>query len=224
MIANTSPSVGVPTRLLPMGDTAILVETSNIDAVLALSATLGQLAATRQGVWADVDDIVPAARTVLVVARGGTDLPALAEVIKRAGAQTTVSETVSDGGQVEIPVRYNGPDLEDVARHTGLTTREVVEAHTGMPWRVGFGGFAPGFAYLVGGDPRLTVPRRSSPRTAVPAGAVALAGDFSGIYPRESPGGWQLIGTTDAVLWDVQRTPPALFTPGMVVTFVEVSP
>ena len=90
-----------------------------------------------------------------------------------------------------------------------------------MPWRVAFGGFAPGFAYLVGGDTRLIVPRRSSPRTAVPAGSVALAGEFSGIYPRESPGGWQLIGTTDVLLWDTDRTPPALFAPGMVVTFVE---
>ena len=224
MIATPAPPTGVPTRLLPMGDTAILVETTDIDAVLALSATLGQQAVTGEGVWADVDDIVPAARTVLVVARSGTDLPALARAIEQAGAATTVSDTVAEAGHVEIPVRYDGPDLQDVARHTGLSPREVVEAHTGMPWRVGFGGFAPGFAYLVGGDPRLTVPRRSSPRTSVPAGAVALAGDFSGIYPRESPGGWQLIGTTDVVLWDVDRTPPALFTPGMVVTFVEAGP
>ena len=221
MIATPAPPTGVPTLLLPMGDTAILVETTDIDAVLALSATLGQQAVMGEGVWADVDDIVPAARTVLVVARGGTDLPALARAIEQAGAATTVSDTVAEAGHVEISVRYDGPDLLDVARHTGLSPREVVAAHTGMPWRVGFGGFAPGFAYLVGGDPRLTVPRRSSPRTSVPAGAVALAGDFSGIYPRESPGGWQLIGTTDVVLWDAERTPPALFTPGMVVTFVE---
>lgn len=224
MIATPAPPTGVPTLLLPMGDTAILVETTDIDAVLALSATLGQQAVMGEGVWADVDDIVPAARTVLVVARGGTDLPELARAIEQAGAATTVSDTVAEAGHVEIPVRYDGPDLQDVARHAGLSPREVVAAHTGMPWRVGFGGFAPGFAYLVGGDPRLTVPRRSSPRTSVPAGAVALAGDFSGIYPRESPGGWQLIGTTDVVLWDVDRTPPALFTPGMVVTFVEAGP
>ena len=85
--------------------------------------------------------------------------------------------------------------------------------------RPGFGGFAPGFAYLVGGDPRLTVPRRSEPRTKVPAGSVGLAGEFSGVYPRQSPGGWQLIGRTDAVLWDVDRTQPALLTPGMRVQF-----
>src|SRR6478752_2421824 len=88
-------------------------------------------------------------------------------------------------------------------------------------WRVGFGGFAPGFAYLVDGDPRLHVPRRGEPRTRVPAGSVALAGDFSGIYPQDSPGGWQLIGTTDAVLWDVDRDPPALLAPGTSVRFVD---
>ncbi|MET0756929.1 MAG: carboxyltransferase domain-containing protein, partial [Mycobacterium sp.] len=95
----------------------------------------------------------------------------------------------------------------------------VVAAHTETPWRVGFGGFAPGFAYLVGGDERLNVPRQSEPRTKVPTGSVALAGEFSGVYPRESPGGWQLIGRTDAVLWDVDRDKPALLTPGMWVQF-----
>ena len=99
---------------------------------------------------------------------------------------------------------------------------QVVAAHTGTPWRVGFGGFAPGFAYLVGGDSRLEVPRRAEPRTKVPAGSVGLAGEFSGVYPRESPGGWQLIGRTSqsqAALWDVDREQPALLTPGMWVQF-----
>ena len=116
--------------------------------------------------------------------------------------------------EVEIPVRYDGPDLDDVAGLTGLSRAEVVAAHTGTPWRVAFGGFAPGFAYLVGGDPRLRVPRRDRPRPRCPPGAVGLAGEFSGVYPRSSPGGWQLIGTTDAVLWDVDRDPPALLAPG----------
>ena len=118
---------------------------------------------------------------------------------------------------------YDGPDLHDVAARTGLTTAEVVAAHTALPWRVAFGGFAPGFAYLVGGDPRLVVPRRDHPRPTVPAGAVGLAGEFSGIYPRSSPGGWQLLGTTDVVLWDVDRDPPALLTPGTTVHFVDVT-
>jgi KipI family sensor histidine kinase inhibitor len=97
---------------------------------------------------------------------------------------------------------YDGPDLKAVAALTGLSVAEVVAAHTATPWRVGFGGFAPGFAYLVGGDPRLEVPRRPEPRPSVPAGAVGLAGRYSGVYPRSSPGGWQLIGHTDAVLFD----------------------
>ena len=118
-----------------------------------------------------------------------------------------------------IDVVYDGADLADVAQHTGLTVAAVVDAHVATPWRVGFGGFAPGFAYLVGGDPRLAVPRRAEPRTRVPAGSVGLAGEFSGVYPRESPGGWQLIGRTDAVLWDIDRTPPALLRPGMWVRF-----
>ena len=110
--------------------------------------------------------------------------------------------------------------LAEVARLTGLDEDEVVAAHTGTPWRVAFGGFAPGFAYLTGGDERLRVPRRDEPRTTVPAGAVGLAGEFSGVYPRSSPGGWQLIGSTDARLWDPDRDPPALLEPGGRVQFV----
>jgi KipI family sensor histidine kinase inhibitor len=121
---------------------------------------------------------------------------------------------------VVIDVVYDGPDLEEVGRLTGLGTAGVVEAHTGTPWRVAFGGFAPGFAYLAGGDPRLDVARRAEPRTSVPAGSVGLAGEFSGVYPRASPGGWQLIGRTDAVLWDLERG--ALLQPGSSVRFREV--
>jgi KipI family sensor histidine kinase inhibitor len=125
------------------------------------------------------------------------------------------------GDEIEIPVTYDGPDLADVTSHTGLSEDEIVAAHTGTPWTVAFGGFAPGFAYLVGGDERLVVPRRESPRTSVPAGSVGLAGEFSGVYPRSSPGGWQLIGRTDAVMFDVDRDPPALLAPGAHVRFVE---
>ena len=101
--------------------------------------------------------------------------------------------------------------------------RRILAAHTGRLWRVGFCGFAPGFAYLVGGDERLAVPRRAEPRTKVPVGSVGLAGEFTGVYPRESPGGWQLIGRTSAVMWDVHRKDPALLTPGMWVRFQAAS-
>lgn len=208
-------------RLLPMGDAALLVETDDIDAVLAINAVLAPLAAAGEGVWSDVDDLVPAARTLLVVARPTTDLDALGRAVVGAASAARVGSLTHEGRIVTIPVRYDGPDLEEVAAHTGLTVDEVVAAHTSTHWRVGFGGFAPGFAYLVGGDPRLEVARRAEPRTRVPAGSVGLAGTFSGIYPRESPGGWQLLGTTDVVLWDVERRPPALLVPGTTVRFVE---
>ena len=120
---------------------------------------------------------------------------------------------------VTIAVVYDGDDLDEVARLTGLSTTEVVAAHTEQAWTVAFGGFAPGFGYLVGTDTRLHVSRRSSPRTSVPAGSVGLAGEFSGIYPRSSPGGWQLIGRTDAQLWNLDRDQPALLRPGISVRF-----
>jgi KipI family sensor histidine kinase inhibitor len=120
-------------------------------------------------------------------------------------------------------VQYDGPDLAEVAKLTGLSVDGVIAAHTGTEWKVAFGGFAPGFAYLTGGDPRLEVPRRSEPRTAVPSGSVALAGEFSAIYPRSSPGGWQLIGRTDIAVFNPDREPPALLHAGAVVRFVDVS-
>jgi KipI family sensor histidine kinase inhibitor len=124
----------------------------------------------------------------------------------------------ADGETVDIPVVYDGPDLDEVGELTGLGTAGVVDAHTGTPWRVAFGGFAPGFAYLVDGDTRLDVARRAEPRTRVPAGAVGLAGEFSGVYPRASPGGWQLIGRTETELWSPERG--ALLQPGARVRFV----
>jgi KipI family sensor histidine kinase inhibitor len=127
----------------------------------------------------------------------------------------------AEAEEVVIAVSYDGPDLAEVAALTGLSEDEVVAAHTATAWTVGFGGFAPGFAYLTGGDPRLHVPRRATPRTEVPAGSVGLAGDFSGVYPRSSPGGWQLIGHTDVDLFDVDRNPPALLQPSMRVRFTE---
>jgi KipI family sensor histidine kinase inhibitor len=198
-------------RVLAMGDAAVLVELADLDAVLAHAAAIEAAG------WPGVVDVVPGARTVVVTVRPGTDLGALRRAIQTLDV-TPID--AADGETGEIPVVYDGPDLAEVAELTGLDADEVVAAHTGTPWRVGFGGFAPGFAYLTGGDPRLNVERRSEPRTSVPPGAVGLAGEFSGIYPRSSPGGWQLIGRTDAPLWDATRTPPALLTPGAQVRFV----
>lgn len=204
--------------LLPYGDRAVLVELGSTHEALAYAAALR----SREPGAGDgpVGDVVPAARTVLVVAAEGAGVPDLRALL--ADVVPADLDAVASTSLVEVPVTYDGADLADVAALTGLSEREVVAAHTGQTWQVAFGGFAPGFGYLVGEDERLHVPRRAESRTRVPAGAVGLAGEYSGIYPRSSPGGWQLIGRTDAVLWDLDRDPAALLSPGVRVRFVEV--
>lgn len=202
-------------RLLPCGEAALLVEVGSLAEVLVLADRL------RAAELPGVIDLVPAARTVLVAADSPATLLALRPRISE------LATLPADGRQVPqpatttivLPVRYDGADLDEVAHLTGLTPAEVIEAHTGTEWLAAFGGFAPGFTYLTGGDPRLRVPRRSSPRTSVPTGSVGLADEFSGVYPSASPGGWQLIGRTDAVLWDPARQPPSLIPPGARVRF-----
>ena len=199
------------------GDQALLLEFDSTAKVLAWCDALTE--ADLLGVL----DIVPASRTVLLKLAGpryrDPTRQRLGKLRIENVADDDVTAPIDQRADVEIDVVYDGADLEEVARLAGLSQDDVVAAHTAAPMRVGFGGFAPGFAYLVGGDERLNVPRRAEPRTRVPAGSVGLAGEFSGVYPRESPGGWQLIGRTDAVLWDVDRDPPALLTPGSWVRF-----
>lgn len=214
-------------RLLSAGERGVLVELDDLDAVLALNPLVRQLRERSETPWDAVVDVIPAARTLLFKVSEASAVPALRRELEAllTAQSLTVSalgfhESHRSDNEVVIPVHYDGPDLADISRLTGLSVEEVIAAHTGTPWRMAFGGFAPGFPYLVGGDPRLEVPRRTEPRTVVPAGAVGLAGHFSGIYPRESPGGWQLLGHTRAVLWDVDRDPPALIQPGWIVRFV----
>ena len=201
-------------RLLPYGDRAVLAELADGEEAMAVAAALDRSAPRC------VEAVVPAARTVLVVAAEGAS-PAQVRDVLRSLRPVPVDPADDAAEVVRIEVEYDGEDLDDVASLTGLTRAEVVAAHTGQTWRVAFGGFAPGFGYLVGQDDRLHVPRRDESRTAVPAGSVALAGEYTGVYPRESPGGWQLLGRTRAVLWDLDRDPPALLRPGVRVRFVE---
>lgn len=196
------------------GDQALLLEFGSTAEVLAWAAAI------RHADLLGVVDIVPASRTILLKLAAPRYLaPTRQRLAKLRPGQ--VGTEPSAGPDVVIDVVYDGADLDEVADLTGLSAAQVIAAHTGSLWQVGFGGFAPGFAYLTGGDPRLHVPRRSEPRTRVPAGAVGLAGEFSGVYPRETPGGWQLIGRTDAVMWDIHRDQPALLVPGMTVRFQE---
>lgn len=202
-------------RLLPCADTGLLVELPDLEQVLALYAALDEARP------AGVVDLVPAGRTLLLtIDPGVSDVARVAAAVR---ALTLRPGSRPDAGHLEVPVVYDGADLAAVAELTGLSAREVVDAHTGQEWTVAFCGFAPGFGYLVGEDDRLHVPRRRDPRTKVPAGAVGLAGEFSGVYPRESPGGWQLIGHTPLQPWDLTRDPPALLAPGVRVRFVEAS-
>ncbi|WP_308467441.1 5-oxoprolinase subunit B family protein [Rathayibacter soli] len=217
-------------RLLSYGDRAVLAEVDELDQVLALHE---ELEATRPD---GVLDVVPAARSLAVVvdphrmplqsARAWVAAafdrlrhPVHGAPLQVAHAAQTGAHRHGTARAVTIDVDYDGEDLPEVASILGLTVDEVVDLHTGTPWRVAFGGFALGFGYLVTDHDRLIVPRRDEARAVVPAGSVGLAGEFSGVYPRSGPGGWQLIGTTDAPLWDPNRDPAALLSPGTTVTF-----
>jgi KipI family sensor histidine kinase inhibitor len=200
-------------RLLPSGSTAFLVELDTLDDVLALYAALSD------DVPPGVVDLVPAARTVLVVIDPSVaTLSAVADSVRRTTPRT---DRRAAGELVEIPVSYDGADIEEAAELLGWDPAELVRRHTAADWTVAFCGFAPGFGYLASPTWGQEVPRRSSPRTAVPPGAVGLAGEFSGVYPRESPGGWQLIGRTELSMFDLAREPVALLRPGTRVRFVD---
>ena len=196
--------------VLPCGDRALLVEVPDGADVGALAAVLEQFPLPGQ------EELVPAARTVLVrLDRAPTDRDVAALQRLRPGSSTQRPA----GREVVLDVVFDGPDLEEVTRLTGRDVGALVDVLTASELTVAFGGFAPGFAYLTGLPPDLHLPRRATPRTRVPAGAVGLAGPYAGVYPRASPGGWQLVGRTHAVLFDVDRDPPALLAPGTGVRF-----
>jgi len=145
----------------------------------------------------------------------------LAQVRERLASVRAVDPArTTSSAPIEVQVRYDGEDLESVATAVGLDVDEVVSLHSAAEYVVAFCGFAPGFGYLRGLDPRLQLPRRATPRTRVPAGSVAIAAEFTAVYPRPSPGGWHLLGSTDRVMFDPDRSPPALFEPGVHVRFV----
>jgi KipI family sensor histidine kinase inhibitor len=202
-------------RFLPVNLDAVLVELDDLDQTLALLASL------EAEPIAGVRELVPAARTLLVHFRPSA--VTLARLLGEIGRRPLARLPERLGELIEIPVTYDGEDLDEVADILGLTRDEVIRRHTGSDYTVAFTGFAPGFAYLSGGHPSLDVPRRRTPRTRIPAGAVALAGRFSGVYPKASPGGWQIIGVTTTPMWDLGRAVPALLQPGARVRFVDLS-
>jgi len=163
----------------------------------------------------EVADSIPGARTVLVVLRDDVPSAALLEAVE----SDIAPEDVPASRAHWIDVRYDGVDLEAVAAMTSLSADEVIAAHTSTEYIVALTGFVPGFAYLRGLPPALKVPRLETPRTRVPAGSVAIAGGYTGIYPTATAGGWRLIGSTDVSLFDERRDEPVLLRPGDTVRF-----
>lgn len=199
-------------RVLPVGRHALLVEVDGPEAAEALHAEL--LRRRAAGTLPPLRDIVPAARTVLL---DGLDDPR--PLAAELPGWVIPPLDPGSGPETVIAVRYDGADLEQAAHRWGIAPREVPGLLGEITFRVAFCGFSPGFGYLTGLPAHLHLPRHPTPRSAVPAGSVALAGPYTGVYPRSTPGGWQLIGTTDAVLWDPRRRPAALLTPGTRVRF-----
>ncbi|MGX5396059.1 5-oxoprolinase subunit B family protein [Streptomyces anulatus] len=224
-----------PVRVLPAGPHALLVELADGEHAEAFHAEL--LRRRERGELPAVREIVPAARTILLdgihdgIHAGarertpGERTPGARERFARDLASWRVEPPRRESREpVEIPVVYDGPDLDEVGALWGVPAGEVAALHSRTAFRVAFCGFAPGFGYLTGLPERLHVPRRTTPRTRVPAGAVALAGPYTGVYPRPSPGGWQIVGRMPdpGALWDPAREPAALLVPGTPVRFVAV--
>jgi KipI family sensor histidine kinase inhibitor len=195
-------------RLLPCGSGAVLAEYDTLAEVMAVDSAL------RLSELSGIDDVIPAARTVLV-AYHNVDRVALERLLVPAPAAPR-----PQGPIVDIPVVYDGIDLDEVAEATGLSTDEVVATHSSVIYSAAFLGFTPGWAYLVGLPAQLHLPRRSTPRTSITAGSVAIANEFTGVYPTVSPGGWHLLGHTTERMFDVERDKPALVMAGDRVRFV----
>lgn len=197
------------------GDRSLLIEPST---PLALAGLVDSLALKAP---AGVEDSIAGARTVLLVLEQGADAAAIGREVQSRLQHPATAAEAPPVRRVTLRVRYDGADLAAVADELGCSTADVIALHTGTDWHCDFIGFAPGFGYLRSPDERLTVPRLTRSRTAVPAGAVGLADGYTAVYPRASPGGWRLIGTTEAVLWDIAEEPPNLIAPGTLVRFEE---
>lgn len=201
-------------RILPAADDVLLVEYANLDGVVSHFPALA-----KANIWG-IKELVPAASTIMVHFEPGLISPErLASTIRSITPET---ERNDNAKTVNIDVLYNGEDFDDVCAMLNLSAEELIARHTANDWQVAFVGFAPGFAYCVGKDPIFNVARRPSPRTRIPAGSVGLAGEFAAVYPGASPGGWQLIGVTDAPMWDLNREQPGLLAPGDHVKYHHV--
>lgn len=197
--------------VIQVGRHAVLAEVADVRAALAL-------AHRARAAGLEAREVVPGARTVLF--DGVRDPAALQEQLVSLEARRGERPAEPPGEVIEVPVRYDGVDLEEVADHWSTSAEGAAVRHSSIEFVAAFCGFAPGFSYLAGLPDELAVPRLSTPRPRVAAGSVAVAGAWCGIYPAASPGGWRVIGTTDVLMWDAERDPPALLAPGTRVRFV----
>lgn len=193
-------------RLRPVGQNAVLIEASSAAEVAALT----QMLRTAGDDLLGITDIIAAARTVLVSFESERHLRALVHFLRHADLPTVLS---SSGRRLTLNAKYDGDDLAPLAAHLGMSVQALITWHSGQQWTAAFAGFSPGFMYLSPQEPRL-IPRLSTPRTQVPAGSVALGGEFSAVYPTASPGGWQLIARVGEKLWDSTRAEPSLVRVG----------
>lgn len=220
------------TRIVPFGEAAILVvlgDRIDVDLNRRVHALAAAVRSERAGLpW--LGEPVPGYASLLVpfdpLATDTAEVTAVLQPMSAAVAATAhTEEEPADVPAIDLPTRYggpDGPDLDEVARLHGLRPEDVVELHASVAYRVFLVGFAPGFAYLGPVPAAIATPRHATPRERVPAGSVGIAGEQTGVYPFASPGGWQLIGRTNATVWDVRRDPPALLRPGARVRFVPV--
>jgi inhibitor of KinA len=218
-------------RIEPLGDSALIVRVSDhFDPDTSSNAVLAAVRQLEAVAIPGVIELAPAYTTIGVffdpVRTGGFDK--LKTTIEHALQTSLEPARPRAGGEtvIEVPVCYDdefAPDLNDVAQHTGLSHDEIIRRHSDATYRVACVGFTPGFPYLSGLPPELATPRRATPRKEVPAGAVAIGGTQTGVYPRKSPGGWNIIGRTPVRLFDVERESPALFHAGDQVRFRQIS-
>ena len=203
-------------RFLSVNSDSFLIELSSLEETLALYSKLQNLHLN------GIKDLIPAAKTILICFNEiKTDFKTLSVLI---GTLKLDSGFDRNTQEVIIPIRYDGEDLAQVAELQGLSIADLILKHHQSTWDVAFIGFAPGFAYMSSLDQPFTdIPRLKTPRKKIPSGSLGLAGQYSGIYPKDSPGGWQLIGTTSEKMWDLQRQNPALLRPGMRVHFEDVT-
>lgn len=216
----------VPPILQPYGDSALIALFGEEISESSYRRVQGLLEALKANPPPGLGELIPAyASLVAAFDPAATDYAAMEREVRNLAENAADSESPRVR-VARVPVCYesaHAPDLEDVARHAGLCPEDVVSIHSSKSYLVYMLGFTPGFPYLGGLDERIAAPRRASPRTKVPAGAVGIADRQTGVYPLESPGGWNIIGRTPAILFDPFRTPPALLAPGMYIRFFPIS-